>query len=527
MEGPSATDDYAALPDVSGRGRRKPLGRVAAGALAIASLGALAVALRGSLQWAGAMPAALRAANVPTAVEYQPLAITPESCTVPAEARAFGLSVVHVLGPNPLDPHRDFNGRVCVPAYEGPDCMNATTWRGTVSLCVDGQLIEGVRMHTRGHVSAMFPKKQFLFKLPRPESLFGMARAKKWVLAMSYVDTSFQRNALAFDIYRQLGGWAPDQRFTSMWWGDVDFGLYYVGEKVMRSGGNRLPIHKTKRRTPPEMGGYIISNDWPEAGTSYLTTATTSTVFNIKYPKRGLTNPQSIHVQNILNEVDRRAADLSDETLAEVLDYESTARYFVLQELAKDTDGYAFSDFWMINGNKLMHAAPWDFDLAFGYECQVLYYTNSFTGREAGWLDSWNVENLRDSMLWIGEDGYGGGSTQRWGINKRQLFLNIWQHRSFRQAFVSAWRSARRAPPLTDVALGAIIDARAAELRQAGEHDLDLWRGSHRQGFFDPCFMEDTRNFTSATAHLREYVLGRARWIDEHVEDLLSLPGRQ
>ena len=38
-----------------------------------------------------------------------------------------------------------------------------------------------------------------------PKPVLGMPADKKWVLAMSFIDTSFLRNQLSFDFYRNLG----------------------------------------------------------------------------------------------------------------------------------------------------------------------------------------------------------------------------------------------------------------------------------------------------------------------------------
>ena len=64
----------------------------------------------------------------------------------------------------------------------------------------------------------MFPKHQFSLKLPKRMPLLGMAPARRWVLATSFVDVSFQRNPTAFEVYRKLGGWAPDTVYVKVEW---------------------------------------------------------------------------------------------------------------------------------------------------------------------------------------------------------------------------------------------------------------------------------------------------------------------
>jgi len=211
----------------------------------------------------------------------------------------------------------------------------------------------------------------------------------------------------------------------------------------------------------------------------------------------------------------------ADGGLAEVLDFGSFARYFVLQELAVDIDGYAFSDYVAVRGGRLEHAAPWDYDLAFNFECRPLYFNNAYTGENsANSTGGWNVENVRDSANWFGPMGDSGGSVKYFGTNRRQLFLNIWGQPSFREAFVDAWREARRGA-LTDEALMSMVEGHAAQIEPAAQHDIRLWSNSERCAFFECCHPEDKTDFRSATLHLKQHLLSRARWIDSHVARLL------
>jgi len=220
-----------------------------------------------------------------------------------------------------------------------------------------------------------------------------------------------------------------------------------------------------------------------------------------------------------VDEVDKRAAASSAAGLDEVVDFSSFARYYALQELARDVDGYAFSDFLAIQGGKLFSIAPWDFDLAFGYHCAPIFFTNGLTGEDnAGTVRGWNVENLRDKTIWVAEDGDPSGSILNFGVNKRQLFLNIWGHASFRAAFSKTWQAARRGP-ISDDALRGMVQRRSEGIEAAAIHDLGLWRDVQRCAFFQCCNEHDSRDFESAQRHLVQYLISRAHWIDGHHAD--------
>eukprot|EP00929_Paragymnodinium_shiwhaense_P042299 TRINITY_DN21907_c0_g1_i1.p1 TRINITY_DN21907_c0_g1~~TRINITY_DN21907_c0_g1_i1.p1 ORF type:complete len:245 (-),score=41.11 TRINITY_DN21907_c0_g1_i1:122-856(-) len=226
-------------------------------------------------------------------------------------------------------------------------------------------------------------------------SLLGMAPAKKWVLLMSFVDTSFQRNPTAFDMYRSLGGWATQTAYVNFHWHGEDFGLYTVGERIERQPG-RLPCPEADPERP-EHSGYVLQVDWSKdtSDTFVAVSPVTQTAFNVAYPtKTAMSEGQKTFVQNLVGAVDSRAAagvGGQDTRLEEVLDFESFTRFFVLEELVKDVDGYAFSDYMLIKDGKLFHAAPWDYDLAMGFDCAKVYFKNFLTNETTMGVTGWNV----------------------------------------------------------------------------------------------------------------------------------------
>jgi len=429
-----------------------------------------------------------------------------------------------VGGPTPPRRGRQWIPRMCVPEYEGPNCWNGTQWHGKVTLCLNGQAIADVNMQTRGHVSIMFPKHQFELSLPRSMGLLGMAPANEWVLGTSWIDTSFQRNPLAFDLYRSLGGWAPATRYVNVRWHGADYGLYYVGEQPEVSKSRiQLPEDSTK---DPAESSFLVTADWQKAGRVSFETPNTSTFFSVIWPKgvAQVSPAQHAFLEHLFDEVDRRALAVpgpdTQDGLEEILDFPSFARYYIVQEMAKDVDGYAFSNYMSVQAGRLFHAAPWDFDLAFHFDCTPVYYTNLFTGEVNTGPTGWNVENPRTMGYWTANDGWGNG-TMEFGSNKRQLFLNIWRHPRFAAAFVAAWRAARQGP-LSDTALQFLVRRRGAQVAAAARRDIGIWRESHRCGFWPCCHAEDAVDFSAATRHLEGYLLDRARWIDARAGGLLA-----
>lgn len=421
-------------------------------------------------------------------------------------------------GPEPPSRMLDWVPRVCTDRYEGPRCSNVTLWNGIVTLEIEGRIIPNVKMHTRGHSSAMFPKHQFGLRLPKAIPVLGMTPARTWVLATSFVDASFQRNPVAFDIYRHLGGWATETEYVNVDWHGQDYGLYYVGQRI-KCGQGRLDVcHRDK---DPAASGFLLTIDWAKPGDVAIQSNVTSTFFNVLYPKGALTSQEHSFLVRLINEVDLQAAGLSKhDYFSKIVDFPSFIRYFILEELAKDVDGYAFSNYVKIKNGVLFHAAPWDFDLAFNFACMPRYFTNALTGEAETGVRGWNVENSRSDALWIGPMGFPGGSVQEFGMNKRQLFLNIWKYPGFKVAFATAWREARQRA-LGDEALVSMVAHRSRVIATSAERDLYIWRHTNRCAFWNCCAPQDAQSFEEAQEHLTSYLLARARWIDANV-DLLN-----
>lgn len=436
------------------------------------------------------------------------------------------LPCLHILGGPALPARKPWVARLCTPLYEGPLCSNSSSFEGVVSLCLNGRRIHGVEVTTHGHVSKLFPsrKQNFNLALSSELPLLGMAPARQWILEMSFVDSSFQRNPTAFEIYRKLGGWATKTQFVNLHWHGENFGVYTLGERIERHPG-RLQCPESQPEEP-QKSGYVLQVDWgtETPGAFAAVSPITQTAFNVDYPK-SLSEKQKSFLKRLVKEVDERALKgatmHSDTRLHEVLDFESFTRFYILEELVKDVDGYAFSDYMMVQEGKLMHAAPWDFDLAMGFDCAKYYFRNILTNQTNMGVEGWNVENSRDGALWISKDGWPNGGRLDFGMNKRLLFTNIWRNAPFSKAFVKAWQVAREpGGALTDESITEMISRHSTMVSAAAQKDLDRWRGTNRCAFFECCHREDTQDFAAAHRHLQNFLLGRAAWMDAHVRDL-------
>ena len=126
----------------------------------------------------------------------------------------------------------------------------------------------------RGNSSLFFEQKRFTFETKTEDGkdldaeLLGMPADNDWVLLAPYNDISMMRDPFAFDLWREMGHWAPRNRYCEVVMNGRYIGVYILCEKIKR-GENRLDIAKLK----PEdnsgrelTGGYIVRIDPPDEG---------------------------------------------------------------------------------------------------------------------------------------------------------------------------------------------------------------------------------------------------------------------
>ena len=95
-------------------------------------------------------------------------------------------------------------------------------------------IVNGTGMiKVRGNSTAEAPKKPYKIKLDTKQNLFGMGIAKKWVLLANCFDPTMLRNALAFDLAKELGlAYTSQYTFAEVWMDGTYLGCYQLTEPV-------------------------------------------------------------------------------------------------------------------------------------------------------------------------------------------------------------------------------------------------------------------------------------------------------
>ena len=217
-------------------------------------------------------------------------------------------------------------------------------------------------------------------------SLLCLPEENDWVLYAPYGDKSLIRNVLSYQIFAEMGNYAPRTRFVEVVVNDDYQGIYILTEKIKRDK-NRVDMAKL---LPEDIsgdeltGGYIMRVD------------KTTGVPDTEYWRSPVIPPYAGYGQVVyqyfdpkyseLNEIQRNYMKdyLYDFELAMVsghfkdpedgyrayLDIPSFVDMMILNEFTKDVDAFRLSHYFYkqkdSNGGKLVTGPPWDYNLTFG-----------------------------------------------------------------------------------------------------------------------------------------------------------------
>lgn len=233
---------------------------------------------------------------------------------------------------------------------------------------------ENVELKGRGNFTwnhAGMDKKPYQLKLDSKEKVFGMDKAKKWVLLANHADATLMRNRLAFDLAKAIGmPYTPEGVWVDVYVNDEYIGNYLICEKN-EVGSNRVPLEDEYGVLCEIDGNYGTSED------VYYKTAKEKTVVVLSDSVAddvGEKNSVSeAAFKAFCDKLDKFEALLYDSKatwsqIEELIDVGSFINYYFIQELTEDPDGCRSSFYmWSDGKDDVIHLGPvWDYDSAMG-----------------------------------------------------------------------------------------------------------------------------------------------------------------
>ena len=217
------------------------------------------------------------------------------------------------------------------------------------------------------------PKKSYTIKFEKKQEFLGFASNKSFALIANYFDKTLLRNITAYSLAKKVFtkmSWAPSAKTVHLFIDGVYQGLYSAVETV-KIAKNRVNI--------PDISDFVSSQEttkFEDYGFILEVNERKDEIFNFDSGKGvpfSLKEPDGKDLnQDIRNKIKEKTksveakvyeGDFSD------IDLDSFADWWIVEELAKNTDSQFYSSCYMYFApvDKKFHMGPvWDFDLGFG-----------------------------------------------------------------------------------------------------------------------------------------------------------------
>ena len=231
-----------------------------------------------------------------------------------------------------------------VELYEGEDILG----------------FDNVRVKGRGNGTWVQEKKPYQIKFSEKVDLFGLGKARKWVLLANAMDATNLRTKTALYLEDLLGmKYKFDGKFVELYVDEEYEGLYYLTHAV-EIGESVVDLRDPMGVLVELDNMYYWGEDYRESGNGdYLVLKDAVDEGNGEAAMREFVSKY--------DEFERAVAERNYERVGDLVDVESFAQDYLLSEFSVNPDAYWTSFYMYKDGaDDKIHSGPgWDFDLAF------------------------------------------------------------------------------------------------------------------------------------------------------------------
>jgi hypothetical protein len=408
------------------------------------------------------------------------------------------------------------------PPESGTNCERTLIHFTVIDVGHDGRthlLTDDFHVHERSHSnyrgqsSMRFPKRQFGVRLLDEEdenrnvSILGMPSENNWIMHAPWDDRTLMRNAVAYQLSRDMGRYSPRTRFVELFKhngnGPVTMsdyhGVYMLVERI-KWDDNRVDIAKlteNDNQEPEITGGYILNHDDHE---THVVGTTRNTRFRLVRPQdNDITPQQRDWIENYIGKLEAAlfGDDFTDPEVgyAAYLEPESFIDYHLITEGLKEMDGYRKSTYMYKDRDSRMVMGPlWDWNISMG---------NTRIGR---------MPNSCEPTGWYYED------LLKYGSNGEERYLNGWYTRlfedpAFSERYRERWWELRRGA-LESRHIENVMRKYAAELDEAQRRNYERWPELGKRRTFN-CVAFNT--YEEEVEYMIDWTLERLEWVDKQL----------
>lgn len=344
----------------------------------------------------------------------------------------------------------------------------------------------------RGRSSLTFDKPNYGIELRDEEGdnnavdILGMGKEEDWILDGSWVDRSFMRNQLVFDLFSAFATerYAPEARYCTLSLDGKHHGIYRLVERPKRDG-QRVDIQSDDKGQSfvirQGTGGPL---DFPLGNEA---------AWELTYPnQKQATDEQLLGVQQWLDDLAKALearTDDEDEGVFGMLDEATVVDWVIIQEFSRNVDAYKLSvHFYKDVGGK-GKLVPWDFDLAFG---QPIVAPNA-------------------------PEPEGAHESHGWVLERTPFIRDLLAVPGFARRIAERWRELRQSE-LSNDHVFARIDSYLDVLEPAIDENFERWPIKRAHHPYGPYSLYEVDDFADEVAHFRAWIEERLEWIDANVD---------
>lgn len=215
-----------------------------------------------------------------------------------------------------------------------------------------------------------YAKKPYQIKFSKKTSVLGMPAAKKWILLANASDDSMIRTRLVYDAAEQMGfPYVTEYKYVDLWVDGEYLGVYLIGEKA-EIGKNRLNLQD------PAGAMFELDNGFATDEDHYFFEGRLNSYFALKeiveeddaHIAQAMSNFQTAMTRFTTALTSEGWENLSLDQLNAMIDVDSLARYYLMNEYVLNGESFFTSFFWYQDGaSDVLHVGPlWDFDTCMG-----------------------------------------------------------------------------------------------------------------------------------------------------------------
>lgn len=236
--------------------------------------------------------------------------------------------------------------------------VDQSIWSKLLYLEQNEILILRGKVKYRGGYSLRYPKKSYLIELSKKVSLGNLPKEDDWVLNASYIDKTFMRHKLGFDLFMSMSpnNKAPLTDYVEVYENDQYKGLYILMQKMTAKtlGINKKDSNAFVFKEPPIF--YVKQIQFQDSINH----------FQQKFPKYKIKDEKELMLdfRKFLLEADEQEFE---QNISKWMDFDNILDWYILILFANAGDNINKNLYlYKVDNATPFRIALWDFDHSFG-----------------------------------------------------------------------------------------------------------------------------------------------------------------